>query len=62
MALVNAKEMLKKAKQEKYAIPHININNLEWAKAILLTAEAEKSPIIIAQVKEQLNIWVVLKL
>ncbi|WAM03923.1 class II fructose-bisphosphate aldolase [Mycoplasmopsis cynos] len=47
MALVNAKEMLKKAKQEKYAIPHININNLEWAKAILLTAEAEKSPIII---------------
>ncbi|MCU9935307.1 class II fructose-1,6-bisphosphate aldolase [Mycoplasmopsis cynos] len=48
MALVNAKEMLKKAKQEKYAIPHININNLEWAKAILLTAEAEKSPIIIA--------------
>ncbi|WP_027121058.1 class II fructose-1,6-bisphosphate aldolase [Mycoplasma leonicaptivi] len=48
MALVNAKEMLKKAKQGKYAIPHININNLEWAKAALLTAEAEKSPIIIA--------------
>jgi fructose-bisphosphate aldolase class II len=29
MALVNAKEMLKKAKAGKYAIPHININNLE---------------------------------
>ncbi|TDV24072.1 fructose-bisphosphate aldolase [Mycoplasmopsis mustelae] len=48
MPLVNAKEMLKKAKDGKYAIPHININNLEWAKAVLLTAEAEKSPIILA--------------
>ncbi|WBP84162.1 class II fructose-1,6-bisphosphate aldolase [Mycoplasmopsis edwardii] len=48
MALVNAKEILKRAKQGKYAIPHININNLEWAKAALLTAEKEKSPIIIA--------------
>ncbi|EIE41971.1 fructose-1,6-bisphosphate aldolase, class II [Mycoplasmopsis canis UFG1] len=48
MALVNAKEILKKAKAGKYAVPHININNLEWAKAALLTAEKEKSPIIIA--------------
>ncbi|QGZ97926.1 class II fructose-1,6-bisphosphate aldolase [Mycoplasma sp. NEAQ87857] len=48
MALVNATEMLKKAKEGKYAIPHININNLEWAKAVLLTAEAEKSPVIVA--------------
>ncbi|MGZ9763262.1 class II fructose-1,6-bisphosphate aldolase [Mycoplasma sp. 5912] len=48
MPLVNAKEMLHKAKEGKYAIPHININNLEWAKAVLLTAEAEKSPVIIA--------------
>ncbi|QDY86613.1 class II fructose-1,6-bisphosphate aldolase [Mycoplasma anserisalpingitidis] len=48
MALVNAKEMLRKAKEGKYAIPHININNLEWAKAVLLTAEAEKSPVIVA--------------
>ncbi|MBN4083394.1 class II fructose-1,6-bisphosphate aldolase [Mycoplasma sp. CSL10137] len=48
MPLVNAKEMLKKAKEGKYAVPHININNLEWAKAVLLTAEAEKSPIIVA--------------
>lgn len=48
MALVNAKEMLKKAKAGKYAIPHININNLEWAKAALITAQQENSPIIIA--------------
>ncbi|TNK82103.1 fructose-1,6-bisphosphate aldolase, class II [Mycoplasmopsis pullorum] len=48
MALVSAKEMLRKAKEGKYAIPHININNLEWAKAVLLTAQAEQSPIIIA--------------
>jgi len=29
MSLVNTKEMLKKAKQEKYAVPQFNINNLE---------------------------------
>ncbi|WP_406617987.1 class II fructose-1,6-bisphosphate aldolase [Mycoplasmopsis lipophila] len=46
--LVNAKEMIKKAVEGKYAIPHININNLEWAKNVLLTAQEEKSPIIIA--------------
>ncbi|UUM19573.1 MULTISPECIES: class II fructose-1,6-bisphosphate aldolase [unclassified Mycoplasma] len=48
MPLVNASEMLKKAKDGKYAIPHININNLEWAKAVLLTAQEEQSPVIIA--------------
>ncbi|MEE3928070.1 class II fructose-1,6-bisphosphate aldolase [Mycoplasmopsis ciconiae] len=48
MALVNAKEMLKKAYEGKYAVPHININNLEWAKAVLLTAQAENSPVIVA--------------
>lgn len=48
MELVNAKEMLKKAKKGKYAVPHININNLEWAKAVLLTAQSEKSPVIVA--------------
>ncbi|UUD35859.1 class II fructose-1,6-bisphosphate aldolase [Mycoplasmopsis citelli] len=48
MPLVNASQMLKEAKEGKYAIPHININNLEWAKAVLLTAQAEKSPVIIA--------------
>lgn len=45
--LVNAKEMLLKAKKENYAVGHFNINNLEWAKAILLTAEENKSPVIL---------------
>lgn len=45
--LVNAKEIVKKAFKGKYAIPHININNLEWTKTILLTAEAQKSPVIL---------------
>lgn len=44
----NAKEMLKKAYEGKYAIPHINTNNLEWSKAILLTAQEMNSPVIIA--------------
>lgn len=48
MKLVNASSMLKKAKKEKYAVPHININNLEWAKAVLLTAQEENSPVIVA--------------
>ncbi|MHA3838366.1 class II fructose-1,6-bisphosphate aldolase [Mycoplasma sp. VS1572C] len=47
MALVNAKDMLKKAKKNKYAVPHFNINNLEWTKAILLTCEEMKSPVIL---------------
>lgn len=45
--LVSAKELLVKAKKGSYAIPHINTNNLEWTKAILETAEEEKSPVII---------------
>lgn len=45
--LVNAKEIIKKAYEGKYAVPHININNLEWTKTILLSAEKEKSPIIL---------------
>ena len=45
--LVNAKEALKKAKEGKYAIGQFNINNLEWTKAILLTAEECKSPVIL---------------
>ena len=36
--LVNATEMLKKAKAGHYAVGQFNINNLEWTKAILLTA------------------------
>ncbi len=45
--LVSAKEMLLKAKQEKYAVGQFNINNLEWAKAILMTAQECNSPVIL---------------
>ena len=45
--LVSAKEMLTKAKAGKYAVGQFNINNLEWTKAILLTAEEMKSPVIL---------------
>ena len=45
--LVNASEMLKKAKAGHYAVGQFNINNLEWTKAILLTAEECKSPVIL---------------
>ncbi|MBQ2890702.1 MAG: class II fructose-1,6-bisphosphate aldolase [Clostridia bacterium] len=47
MMLVSATEALKKAKEGKYAIGQFNINNLEWTKAILLTAEECKSPVIL---------------
>lgn len=46
--LVNAKAMIQKAFKEKFAIPHININNLEWTKTILLAAQSQNSPIILA--------------
>ena len=45
--LVSAKEMLVAAKRGHYAVGQFNINNLEWAKAILLTAEEMKSPVIL---------------
>ena len=45
--LVSAKEMLNKAKQGKYAVGQFNINNLEWTKAILLTAQEQNSPVIL---------------
>ncbi len=45
--LVSAKDMLNKAKAGKYAVGQFNINNLEWTKAILLTAEELKSPVIL---------------
>ena len=45
--LVSAKEMLTKAKQGKYAVGQFNINNLEWTKAILLTAQELNSPVIL---------------
>ena len=47
MALVSAKEMLQKAKAGHYAVGQFNINNLEWTKAILLTAGECKSPVIL---------------
>ena len=45
--LVSAKEMLLKAKEGKYAVGQFNINNLEWTKAILLTAQELNSPVIL---------------
>lgn len=45
--LVSAKEMLTKAKAGHYAVGQFNINNLEWTKAVLLTAEECKSPVIL---------------
>ena len=45
--LVSAKDMLKKAKEGRYAVGQFNINNLEWTKAILLTAQENNSPVIL---------------
>lgn len=47
MALVSAKEMLEKARDGKYAVGQFNINNLEWTKSILQTAEELGSPVIL---------------
>lgn len=43
----NGNEMLERAKKLKYAIPHFNINNLEWTRFILEECEEMKSPVII---------------
>ena len=45
--LVSAKEMLQKAKAGHYAVGQFNINNLEWTKSILLTAQELNSPVIL---------------
>ena len=45
--LVSAKEMLDKARAGKYAVGQFNINNLEWTKSILLTAQELQSPVIL---------------
>ena len=45
--LVSAKDMLNKAKAGKYAVGQFNINNLEWTKAVLLTAQENNSPVIL---------------
>ncbi len=45
--LVNVKDMMIKARDGKYAVGQFNINNLEWTKAILLTAQENNSPVIL---------------
>ena len=45
--IVSAKEMLNKAREGKYAVGQFNINNLEWTKAVLLTAQENNSPVIL---------------
>jgi len=45
--LVKATDMLKKAKEGKYAVGQFNINNLEWTKAVLETAQENNSPVIL---------------
>ena len=45
--LVSATEMLKKAKAGHYAVGQFNINNLEWTKSVLLTAQELQSPVIL---------------
>lgn len=45
--LVNACEMLNSAKKEKYAVPHFNINNLEWTRFILEECEKLRTPVIL---------------
>lgn len=47
MALVNMKEMLNKAKKEKYAVGQFNINNLEWTQAVLNVAQDQNAPVIL---------------
>ncbi|MBE7030500.1 MAG: class II fructose-1,6-bisphosphate aldolase [Ruminococcaceae bacterium] len=45
--LVSVKEMMQKAKAGKYAVGQFNINNLEWTKAVLTTAQENNSPVIL---------------
>jgi len=47
MGLVSAKEMLETARKKGYAVGQFNINNLEWTKAILTTAQEQNSPVIL---------------
>ncbi len=45
--LVSAKEMLEKALKGHYAVGQFNINNMEWTKAVLLTAKEQRAPVIL---------------
>src|SRR5690625_830795 len=47
MPLVSMREMLNTAKDNQYAVGQFNVNNLEYAQAILQAAEEEKSPVIL---------------
>src|SRR5699024_4106660 len=47
LMLVSAKDMLNKAREGHYAVGQFNINNLEWTKSILLTAQELQSPVIL---------------
>ena len=60
--LVSAKDMLQKAREGKYAVGHFNINNLEWAKAVLLTAQEMNSPVILGVSEGAGKYMVVLRL
>jgi fructose-bisphosphate aldolase class II len=48
MTIVSAKEIIKKARANQYAVPAFNTNNLEWTQAILRVAQAQQTPILIA--------------
>lgn len=45
--IVNAKKMLEDARKNKYAVPHFNINNLEWTRYILEECDRLRSPVIL---------------
>ena len=45
--LVNLKDMLERAKEEHYAVPQFNINNLEWTRFILEECQTNHSPVIL---------------
>ena len=53
--LVNATEMLIKARDGHYGVPQFNINNLEWTKAVLTACEEMKSPVILGVSKININ-------
>ena len=55
--LVSAKEMLEKAKAGHYAVGQFNINNLEWTKSVLLTAEELKRSCYLRSVRRCRKIY-----
>lgn len=57
MPLVNMCKMLNEARKGKYAVGQFNINNLEWTKTILETAQKINHPLFLACLKVLQNIW-----